>query len=1157
MTDLEAVAVQICLDRIITVCSLYLPPSVVVEQRQFEHLCDQLPQPFLILGDFNAHHPLWGSATVDRRGKMLENVLLSRPLCLLNTGCPTYVNSATQSFSALDLSFCSPSLFQSITWVVVENPYGSDHFPVILRYSAATHSLTTRPRRWKLSDADWSLFEREAELSSSSFDHMDVDQANDLITETIINAATKSIPQTSGRLPKRPKPWWNSDCETTRKAQNRAWGIFRRYPTVVNLITFKKARAKARWTRQQAKRTSWKGFVSSLNNNTPSKTVWDRLRKIKGEYTSFSIPLLHSNGIPCRNLEEQANALGEHFQEVSSSSHYDRDFLKIKSSAEKRCISSGTADSYAYNRPFHMIELQTVLSSLKAAAPGPDRVAYSMLQHLSQTSREGLLHFFNLVWKEGRLPSCWKVATIIPLLKPGKDASSPTSYRPIALTSCLSKTFERLVNNRLVYYVEENKCLNKYQCGFRAGCSAVDHLIRLETTIREAFLRRQHCVCVFFDLEKAYDTAWRYGILRDVYSYGIRGRMLRCIADFLQGRSFRVQLGTTLSRPFIQENGVPQGSVLSVTLFIIKMNSVATAIPPSVSYSLYVDDIQICCSSSNMAMCERQLQLTINKLTKWSKENGFKFSPQKTVCVPFSRVRGMVPEPTLTLNNHDLAVQPEHKFLGLIFDRKLTFWSHIKYLKVKCSQSLNLLKVLSHRSWGADRETLHRIYVSVVRSRLDYGCIVYGSARLSVLRKLDPVHHAGLRLVLGAFRTSPVESLYVECNEWSLQRRRFYASALYALRLRGYPQHPALPSVQNTRFRQLFINKPSVVPPFSLRISQEMEHYHFTQYSLSVVEAGKCPPPWQVPLPYDDSLTKLNKRDTSAVVLQQEFETLKEGFGTHLELYTDGSKNDTGVACAMVTESVTQSYRLDKVASVFTAEVYGVILALNYILQHRVSSSVIYTDSLSCLRAVCSPLGTRNLLVRRARYFAGTALSKGYNVILCWVPSHVGIPGNEHADRAAAAAHSLDITSFPIPYQDLRPALKRVINTKWQSFWEPQCSNKLHLVKPKIGNSLPHLPSRLHEVLLSRLRIGHTFLTHGFLLRNEEPPQCPHCGVQLSILHVLITCPLYESHRQHHFLSLYKQLLPLHPAQLVGDEPFMPFEKVYDFLKDIGHLRNL
>ena len=108
-------------------------------------------------------------------------------------------------------------------------------------------------------------------------------------------------------------------------------------------------------------------------------------------------------------------------------------------------------------------------------------------------------------------------------------------------------------------------------------------------------------------------------------------------------------------------------------------------------------------------------------------------------------------DPVLKLDNDPIQFVKEAKFLGLISDTKLTFEPHIKYLKARCQKSLNILKVLSRTEWGADQTTLLKLYRSLVRSKLDYGCLVYGSASKTALAKLDPVHDQCLRLSLGAF----------------------------------------------------------------------------------------------------------------------------------------------------------------------------------------------------------------------------------------------------------------------------------------------------------------------------------------------------------------------------------------------------------------------
>ena len=154
---------------------------------------------------------------------------------------------------------------------------------------------------------------------------------------------------------------------------------------------------------------------------------------------------------------------------------------------------------------------------------------------------------FNDIWETGNVPKSWKEATIIPIPKAGKDNTNPKNYRPIALTSCICKTLERMTNERLVWYLETNNIITEFQSGFRHQRSTNDHLVRLETFVHEAFITKEHLVAVFFDLEKAYDTTWKYGIMNDLHEIGLKGRLPIFVKNFLSNRELKVRVCSTLS----------------------------------------------------------------------------------------------------------------------------------------------------------------------------------------------------------------------------------------------------------------------------------------------------------------------------------------------------------------------------------------------------------------------------------------------------------------------------------------------------------------------------------------------------------------------------------------------------------------------------------
>ena len=262
---------------------------------------------------------------------------------------------------------------------------------------------------------------------------------------------------------------------------------------------------------------------------------------------------------------------------------------------------------------------------------------------------------------------------------------------------------------------------------------------------------------------------------------GLRGNLPEFISNFLDHRSVQVKVGSELSDSFPQEEGVPQGSILSPILFEIKINSIMDTLSKDTDGSLYVDDFMMAYTSKSKIDCtERHLQLNLKKLEKWADENGFKFSTSKTQAVHFCRKTSCIRNPELTLYGKRIEVKNEARFLGVIFDKKLSFLPHLKDLKLRCQKALNALKIFCCPEWGGDTDILLQLYRSLIRSKLDYACQIYGSARKSYLKMLNPIQNQGLRLALGAYRTSPETSLHAEANELPLElsRKNFHSNTL-------------------------------------------------------------------------------------------------------------------------------------------------------------------------------------------------------------------------------------------------------------------------------------------------------------------------------------------------------------------------------------------
>ena len=308
---------------------------------------------------------------------------------------------------------------------------------------------------------------------------------------------TCSLSKTNPNHKKTPKSWWNEECKVAITDKKNALKRLRKTRLPVDLIAYKRASAIAKKAINKAKRKDWESFCNELNPKTNTKTVWNKIKRIGKSSNKNSIPVLQHIGTDSITDKDKAETLSDNFSKVSSTENYCPAFIDIKTQAENNFSFKNNNDS-VINDTFNIEELNYAIDSSKCTTPGKDDISNEIIKHLPIKIREYLLIIFNIIWYTSQCPQKWKEAILIPILKPGKDPTSPGSYRPIALTSTFCKTMERMVNSRLRWYLETNHLFSQYQSGFRKGRCTKDHILNLESSINKAQTNKESTLVIFW-----------------------------------------------------------------------------------------------------------------------------------------------------------------------------------------------------------------------------------------------------------------------------------------------------------------------------------------------------------------------------------------------------------------------------------------------------------------------------------------------------------------------------------------------------------------------------------------------------------------------------------------------------------------------------------
>ena len=329
-------------------------------------------------------------------------------------------------------------------------------------------------------------------------------------------------------------------------------------------------------------------------------------------------------------------------------------------------------------------------------------------------------------------------------------------------------------------------------------------------------------------------------------------------------------------------------------------------------------------------------------LEQWTKTKGMRFSIEKTAAIKFEK-RKIGEEPQLTLHGSRIQVRESTRYLSLIINKRLNWKDHVDHLRAKCTSSINLIKHVSHLSWGADRRTLQRLYTTLVQSKLDHGAQVYGASKSNVLKCLEPIQNACLRAITGTFRSSPAVSLCMEMGMLPLDFSRDMLTLKHFFEIQSLPNSPTHRAVIG----------PLGDPTPRMEHINELCTQHQVQTPKILTNIVPEIPSWTYPPIRNCPFLETKKQG----LLDEEMRAI---FLAHLErhptvhIYTNGFKSTEGVGFAVVFPNTTSGSRLTGEASIFTAEVYTINAAVLEILKGTTDGNrfTIFSDSRSAFLAL-------------------------------------------------------------------------------------------------------------------------------------------------------------------------------------------------------------
>lgn len=792
LKSLESTAIQISTNASpITLVSIYRHHS----HTSPDDLCEDLDKiianispsgPFVIGGDFNAHHTSWNNSHNCRFGTRLydwyqNNRILN--ISLKKTHDPTYYSSHTNSI--IDFFFISNILIDASNPAHTDDlptlDYPSDHRAVHLTIDTNYQFISKTPMTYlDYNNTNWRSFRETIEsgcdlINISPTRNMspnEIDTAVADLTNLITNTIEELVPVKSTKSNTLLKI---SHCLLHiiqyKKTLRRRWQRHHYDPNDHQLISQIKC---VDIIIQDRLRIAYnEHWIKTLESIEINHNVFKNINKYTARKKRHTIPNLIQNGNIIEDDSQKSELFGSVFHNIHQQNLLlgDMNFTQTTNNyihtefnntiPKNTFTHTSPADpSNTFNTNIHLTSINNLKSIIKSRnnkkSCGADNIPNYIIRKLGNRFIITLATILNQAFNIHYFPTYWKTALIITIHKNGKPNNQPESYRPISLLPCLSKIYERAIKDKLDEQCELLNLLPQDQFGFIRHRSTTHPLVILQSDIITALHHKKPTIAIALDIAKAFDTAWIEGIIHKFsHIYNIDHHLCRLLYSYLTDRKFNVRINDTLSNTYPINAGVPQGGVLSALIYILY---IADMPPPLTNINQikrlqYADDTLIYLSVKNVILGATRLNDYIQAILDYQSKWKIQCSPDKCELIVFRgptklHTKSIIQNCSkihIHINNKILTPQPTLKYLGIIFSQDTKHIKHIDNLICKATSATHAIRSIVYGTQGASPAVRTLCYKTLIRPIITYGCPCWSAISSHQMERLRVLERKCLR----------------------------------------------------------------------------------------------------------------------------------------------------------------------------------------------------------------------------------------------------------------------------------------------------------------------------------------------------------------------------------------------------------------------------